>query len=54
MEPDLPQQDHPATCVIAEHYSSATCVSLRFYSRKKKCGAFQKCYFNLLTSLKLR
>jgi hypothetical protein len=39
MEPDQPQHDGPAACVIAQHYSSATLVSLRFHSRKQKYGA---------------
>jgi hypothetical protein len=36
-----PQHDRPAACVIAQQYSSATFVSLRFHSGKKKIGVFK-------------
>jgi hypothetical protein len=39
LEPDRPQLDRPAACVIAQQYSFATFVSLRFYSVKEKFGA---------------
>jgi hypothetical protein len=32
---DQPQHDCPAACVIAQHYSSATFISLRRHSRKE-------------------
>jgi hypothetical protein len=38
-EADRPQHDRPAACVIAQQYSSATFVSLRFISRKEKFGS---------------
>jgi hypothetical protein len=38
-EIDRPQQDRPNACVIAQQYSSAAFVSLRFQSRKEKYGA---------------
>jgi hypothetical protein len=38
MEPGRPQHTHPAACVIAQQYSSATFVSLRFHSDKEKCS----------------
>ena len=43
MEPDRPQRDHLAACVIAQQYSPATFVSLRFHFRKEKYGARFKC-----------
>ena len=36
---DWPLHEHPAACVIAQQYSSATFVSLRFQSRIHKFGA---------------
>ena len=39
LEPDWPQHDRPAGCVIAQQYSSSTCVSRSFHSRKEKFGA---------------
>jgi hypothetical protein len=38
VEPDRPQHDRLAACVIAQQYSSAIFVLQRFYSRKKKFG----------------
>jgi hypothetical protein len=35
---DWQQHDRPATCVIAQQFSSATLVSLRLLSRKEKFG----------------
>ena len=43
MEPDRPQRDHLAACVIAQQYSPATFVSLCFHFRKGKFGARFKC-----------
>ena len=56
MEPDRPQQDLSATYVIAQQYSSATFVSLRFsVSQGKIRSAFERCYYlNFFTSLKVR
>jgi hypothetical protein len=46
MEPDRPQHDRSAACVIAQQYSSSTFVSLCFHSRKEKQGArFRKFFF---------
>jgi len=46
LEPARPQYNRSATCVIAEQYSSATFVSSRFHSRKKKFSIiFKKCCF---------
>ena len=39
LESDRPQHDSPTACVIAQQYSSATLVSLRFHSRTNKSGA---------------
>jgi len=50
--PDRPQYDRPAACVIAQQYSSATFVSLRFHYRKKKFVRFSKILFQCFTSLK--
>jgi hypothetical protein len=36
MERDRPQYDRTAAYVIAQQYSSAIFVSLRFHSRKRK------------------
>jgi hypothetical protein len=38
-EPHRKQQDHPAACVDAQQYSSATIISSCFYSRKEAFGA---------------
>jgi hypothetical protein len=38
-EPDRPQHDRPAACVIAQQHSSTAFVSLRFGSSKEKLGA---------------
>jgi hypothetical protein len=35
---DRPQHDYPAACVIAQQYSPATFLSLRFHFRNKKFG----------------
>jgi len=35
-DPDWPQHDCPASCVVAQQYSSATFVSLHFHSHKQK------------------
>jgi hypothetical protein len=40
LEPDRPQHDHPAACVIAQQYSFATFVSLCFHSRNENFGHF--------------
>jgi hypothetical protein len=47
LEPDR-LHDHPDACVIAQQYSSATFVSLRFHSRKEKFGAL---YENVTISI---
>jgi hypothetical protein len=39
VEPDRPQHGWSAAIVIAQQYSFATFVSLRFHSGKKKCTA---------------
>jgi len=50
-EPDQPQYDRPTDCFIAEQYSSATLVSLRFHVHMTKFGVgFQK-LFHFLTYL---
>jgi hypothetical protein len=61
LEPDRPQCDRPAARIVAQQYSSATCISLRFYYRKEKFGLHIKIlFFQLLLlfknclSLKLR
>jgi hypothetical protein len=38
MEPDEPQHDRPLACVIAQQYSSAIFVLLRFHSSKEEFG----------------
>jgi hypothetical protein len=40
LEPERLQRDSPATCVIAQQYSSATFVSQPSYSRKEKTVLF--------------
>jgi len=51
MEPDRPQHDRFAACVIAQQYSSSTFVSLCFNSRKKKQGArFRKFFFQIVAN----
>jgi hypothetical protein len=55
-QPDRLQHDRPAACVIAQQYSSAIFVSLRFHSRNEKIRyAFRNYYyFNFSLILKLR
>jgi len=54
LETDRPQHDRPATCVIAQQYSSAAVIPLHFQSREENLGAFGECYyltfFNLFSS----
>jgi len=45
LDPDLPQYEHPAACVIVQQYSSATIVSLHCHSRKEKLGV----HFQIVT-----
>jgi hypothetical protein len=47
MEPDWPQHDRPVAFVIAQQYSFAIVVSLRFHSSKKKYGARFKNYITI-------
>jgi hypothetical protein len=42
LEPDQQPHDRPAACVIAQHYSSATFVSLRLHFRKQNLTALFK------------
>jgi hypothetical protein len=35
-EPDRPQEDKPAFCVITQQYSSSNFLSMRLYSSKEK------------------
>jgi hypothetical protein len=45
-EPDRPQHDRPKACVIAQQYSSAIFISLRFpFQRKNKFGSSLKKYY---------
>jgi hypothetical protein len=44
LEPDRPQYDGPAVCVIAQQYFSTTFVSLCFHIRRKILGLFSKMY----------
>jgi hypothetical protein len=37
-ETERRQQDRPAACVVAQQYSSATCVSVLFHYRTEKFG----------------
>jgi len=47
--------DRPATCVIAQQYSSAAFVPLRVHFREEKVVAFRKCYYlNFVTSFQAR
>jgi hypothetical protein len=49
LEGDPPLDDRPAPCVIAQQYSSATFVSLRFQSRKEILVNLSNLYyFNIL------
>jgi hypothetical protein len=53
LQPNRLQNDHPAACVIAQEYSSATFFSLRFLSRnKKKVGALFKILLSIFLILK--
>jgi len=45
LELHTPQHDSPATCFIAQQYSSATFVSLRSHSLKEKTGRLSKMLF---------
>ena len=42
LEPDWPQHDSPAPCVIIQHFSSATFDSSHFHSHKEKFVEFLK------------
>jgi len=42
LESDRPQHDRPAACSLAQKYSSATFVSMRFLSRKEKSCTWYK------------
>jgi hypothetical protein len=46
MEPDGPQHELPAACVIAQQHSFSTFLSLLFFIAKKISGPFQRYYFN--------
>jgi len=48
METDRPLHDRPIACVIAQEYSSAIFVSLRFNSRKEKSGDLKKIFLYLV------
>jgi hypothetical protein len=54
MVPDRPQHARPDACIIAQQYSSAIFISMRFHSRKEKFDARLKnfiisiCCFTLL------
>lgn len=55
MERDRPQHERSAVCVIAQQYSPATFVALRFYTPKDKPYALAKMLFQFfLTSIRLR
>jgi hypothetical protein len=45
LELHTPQHDSPTTCFIAQQYSSATFVSLRFHSLKERIGVLYKNIF---------
>jgi hypothetical protein len=42
LEPNQPQHDCPAACVIAQHSFSATFISLNFHSSEEKFGMLLK------------
>jgi hypothetical protein len=46
LEPDRPQHGRPAACVIAQQYSSATSISLRFHFGKEKLEAPSKIFYS--------
>jgi hypothetical protein len=52
LEPDEPQHDRPVACVIAQQYSFATFVSLRFHSRTVEFGAHFKNVVSILLLFK--
>ena len=55
LEPARQQHYHPAACVIAQQYSSATFIPLRFHFLKEKFGVFKNCYvFHLSNWVRLR
>ena len=49
MEPDGLQHDRPVSCVIAQQYSPATCVSYSFLSLKGKFVTLLNKQFNFFT-----
>ena len=50
LETVRPQHDRPFACVIAQQYSSATVISLRFLSREENCVAlFKTTLFHFFT-----
>jgi hypothetical protein len=54
VEPDRPQHDRPAACVIAQQYSSATVFSFRFDSRKEKFGSHFKKFVSSFLKMRVR
>jgi hypothetical protein len=42
---DWQLHDHPAACVIAQQYSTATYIPLLFHSGEENFEAFQKCHW---------
>ena len=55
LEPNRTQHEHPPACVIAQHYSFATFVSLRSNSRQKeKLGCMLKTLLFHFNIFKLR
>jgi len=51
-ETGRPHYDRPTACVIAQQYSSATFVSLRFQYRKEKIRALFKNIFSVFYFIK--
>jgi hypothetical protein len=47
--PDRQLHDRPSVGVIAQQYSTATFIRLRFHSGKAKFNAFQKSHYFILS-----
>jgi hypothetical protein len=45
LEPDRPHYGRLAACIVAQQYSSATFVSLRFCHRKEEFDSHMKIFF---------
>jgi len=53
LEPDRPQCDRSAACVIVQQYFSVTVCSLRLYSRTDKFGASFKMFYFIFLEVRI-